>query len=123
MRFILFIFISGLLLCVSCNQILRGGQDILEQDKMATLLNEMALAEGFAESYLLRDTFKSKDSILQNELDKALMINHVTAEQFAASYRYYKSKPEILKVIVDSANARASRNRELIYTRRKINAQ
>jgi hypothetical protein len=123
MRTILFICMIDFILCVSCNQILRGGQGIIDQNKMATLLNEMALAEGFAESYLFRDTSKSRDSIIQHELDKALLINHVTAEQFAASYRYYKSKPEIFKVIVDSANAMASRNRELIYTRRKINAQ
>lgn len=95
----------------------------MNETQMAYLLNEAALAEGFAESYLFRDTLLSKDSILKAEFDKVLAVNHVTAAEFSRSYQYYKQKPAVFKVLVDSANALASRNRELIYSKRKVNPQ
>jgi len=94
---------------------------ILDQSKMADLLNEVALAEGFAESYLFKDTLQSKDTLVQKELDKVLQLNKISMKQFTKSYHYYKTHPEEFKVMVDTANARASRNREQIYTRRKVN--
>jgi hypothetical protein len=96
---------------------------MLNEKEMVYLLNEIALAEGFAESYLFRDTLRSKDSILKSEMDKVLAVNHVTADKFSRSYQYYKQKPAVFKVLIDSANALASRNRELIYTKRKVNPQ
>jgi hypothetical protein len=87
---------------------------ILDQSKMADLLNEFALAEGFAESYLFKDTLQSKDTLVQKELDKVLQLNKISMKQFTKSYHYYKTHPEEFKVMVDTANARASRNREQI---------
>jgi hypothetical protein len=115
--------LMGWLFCsCSCNNAFNKG-GVLNETEMVYLLNEVALAEGFAESYLFRDTLRSKDSILKTELDKVLAVNHVTAEQFSRSYQYYKKKPEVFKVLIDSANALASRNRELIYSKRKVNQQ
>jgi hypothetical protein len=98
-----------------------GTMGILDEDKMADLLNEIALAEGFAESYLFRDTLQSKDTLVQRELDKVLKLHHISVEQFSESYHYYKTHPEEFKVLVDSANARAARNREQSYNKRKVN--
>lgn len=94
---------------------------ILDQNKMADLLNEIALAEGFAETYHFKDTLQSKDSMIQRELDKVLQLHKISMKQFTQSYHYYKTHPEEFKVLVDTANARAVRNRDLIYTRRKVN--
>ena len=116
------IIIFGLmgLIMVSCAGIFDSETAVLPPQRMAYMLNEMALAEGFAESYLFKDTSQSKDSIVQKEIDKVLAVNKITATQFSASYNYYKKRPDQFKIIVDSANALASRNRELIYTKRKV---
>lgn len=118
---------TGIIICclmtlviASCNGIFRRETNVLSPERMAYMLNEMALAEGFAESYLFRDTMQSKDSILQKEIDKVLAVNKISATQFSRSYRYYKTKPDLFKEIVDSANALSTRNRDLIYTRRKV---
>jgi hypothetical protein len=104
----------------SCMGDKYGASSILEEDKMADLLNEMALAEGFAESYLFRDTLQSKDTLVQRELDKVLQLHKISVEQFSKSFHYYKTHPEEFKILVDTANARASRNREQSYGRRKV---
>lgn len=115
------LFVLGIL-SSSCNAIFKNGE-ILKEKQMVHMINEMAMAESFAESYMFRDTLKSKDSILKIEIDKVLAINHITAEQFSESYQYYKKRPAVFKVLIDSANALALRNRELIYTKRKVNPQ
>jgi hypothetical protein len=117
MRFIFFLAIAF----YSCDGGNFSEDGILDQNKMADLLNEVALAEGFAESYLFKDTLQSKDTLVQKELDKVLQLNKISMKQFTKSYHYYKTHPEEFKVMVDTANARASRNREQIYTRRKVN--
>jgi hypothetical protein len=105
----------------SCGGVEFSEDRILDQNKMADLLNEVALAEGFAESYLFKDTLQSKDTLVQKELDKVLQLHQISMDQFTKSYYYYKTHPEEFKVLVDTANARASRNREQIYTRKKVN--
>lgn len=114
-----FLILSITLFSCSGEGFTNGG--LLDQNKMADVLNDMALAEGFAESYLFRDTLQSKDTLLQRELDKVLQLHKINMNQFTRTYLYYKTHPEAFKVLVDTANARASRNRELIYTRRKVN--
>ena len=105
----------------SCDDGVLRNRDILNQNEMADLLNEVALAEGFAESYLFKDTLQSKDTLVQRELDKVLELHKISMQTFTKSYHYYKTHPEKFKVLVDTANARASRNREQIYSRRKVN--
>ena len=105
----------------SCMGDQYGSSSILDQDKMADVLNDMALAEGFAESYLFRDTLQSKDTMVQRELDKVLQLHKISVEQFSKSFHYYKTHPEEFKILVDTANARSVRNREKGYSRRKVN--
>ena len=104
----------------SCMGDQYGSSGILDEDRMADLLNEIALAEGFAESYLFRDTLQSKDTLVQRELDKVLQLHKISVEQFTQSFHYYKTHPEEFKILVDTANARALRNREQSYGRRKV---
>jgi len=119
-RYVRLIFLLAVAL-YACDGANFSEDGILDQSKMADLLNEIALAEGFAESYLFKDTSQSKDTLVQKELDKVLQLNKISMKQFTKSYHYYKTHPEEFKVMVDTANARASRNREQIYTRRKVN--
>ena len=98
-----------------------SSKDILGHNEMADLLNEVALAEGYAEMFLFKDTLQSKDSLVQRELDKVLQLHKISIQQFTKSYHYYKTHPEEFRILVDTANARASRNREKVYDRRRVN--
>ncbi len=93
----------------------------IDQNKMADILFDVALAEGYVESYQLKDSLAKKDSLLQREMDIVLKIHKVDSKQFTSSYNYYRKNPSKFKELADSANNRAIRNRETIYTRRRIN--
>ncbi|MEY3433071.1 MAG: hypothetical protein RL131_1007 [Bacteroidota bacterium] len=94
---------------------------VIDQNKMADILFDVALAEGYVESYLMKDSLAKKDSLLQREIDKVLKIHRVDSKQFTSSYNFYRKNPSKFKELADTANNRAIRNRETIYTRRRIN--
>ena len=64
MRITLFLFF--IVVVVSCNNLSKQGEEILKEDKMAAVIYDVLLAESFAESYLMKDTMKNKDSILKD---------------------------------------------------------
>lgn len=112
--FILFFIVA----IVSCNSLSNQEQEILNEEKMATVIYDVLLAESFAESYLMKDTMKNKDSTLQIEMDKVLKVHSISSQTFAKSYRFYKSNPLTLERILDSANERAVRERTDVFLKR-----
>lgn len=107
------------LMALSCSTGDKG-KPVINQDRMADLLSEIALAEGYAETYLLRDTALNRDSIIRTQVDLVFKIRKVDRGQFNASYKYYRQHPQIFKVLLDTANARASKNRDEIHRIRNI---
>lgn len=87
-------------------------EDLIEVDPMAEIIFDISLAEGFVESFLLKDTALLKDSVYQSEINKVLQFHKTTPAIFSRSYRYYTQKPVLFKQVMDSANARALRYRE-----------
>lgn len=116
MRFTLILFF--IVAIVSCNSLSNQEQEILNEEKMATVIYDVLLAESFAESYLMKDTMKNKDSTLQIEMDKVLKVHSISSQTFAKSYRFYKSNPLTLERILDSANERAVRERTDVFLKR-----
>ncbi len=116
MRFTLILFF--IVAIVSCKRLSNQEQEILNEDKMATVIYDVLLAESFAESYLMKDTMKNKDSTLQIEMDKVLKVHSISSQTFAKSYRFYKSNPLTLERILDSANERAVRERTDVFLKR-----
>lgn len=97
-----------------------GSISVIKQDEMADVLNDIALAEGFVESYMFKDSSINKDSAVQAEIDKALQLRKITPDLFSRSYRYYRSHPDEFKIIADTANARAAKARDNSYSRRVL---
>lgn len=116
MRCTLFLFF--IVIVVSCNNLSKQGEEILNEDKMAAVIYDVLLAESFAESYLMKDTMKNKDSILKIEMDKVLKVHSISSQTFAKSYLFYKSNPLTLEHILDSANERAVRERTDVFLKR-----
>lgn len=87
-------------------------QDLIGVDPMAELIFDISLAEGYTESFLLKDTALRKDSVYQSEINKVLQFHKTTPAIFSRSYAFYTNKPVLFKQVMDSANARAQRYRE-----------
>lgn len=102
-----------MLLSVGCSRTVP--RNIIKQDKMQDVLTDILLAEGFAENFLLIDTSKRRDEWFAGEYSKVMAIHKITQDQFRKSLDYYKSKPDVFKVIIDSVNQRGSRNRDESY--------
>jgi hypothetical protein len=95
--------------------------DVIGKDRMANILYDIALAEAFVETYQLKDSALNKDSALQKEIDLVLKYHAVEPLRFSRSYQFYQQHPKDFRILIDTANARAIRNRENSYSRRKPN--
>ena len=112
MRVMTLLFMFFFLSCGSSDKVPKG---ILEPRKMERVLTDILMAESFSESYLLLDTTKKRDEWVTGELNKVLAINDISQDEFRKSMTFYKSRPDIFKVIIDSINAKGQRNRDKIY--------
>ena len=107
-QLLLFFFIQ--LISIGCKD--EVPKDLIGVDSMAEILFDISLAEGYTESFLLRDTTLMKDSVYQSEINKVLHFHKTTPAIFSKSYTYYTHKPVLFKQVMDSANARALRYKD-----------
>ena len=104
---------------ISCSGRNEGGKFVIDEDKMANIMYDVLLAESYAESYLMKDTTLSKDSLLKVEMDRVMKVYGITAAKFSESYLYYKAHPLQLERVLDSAHERAPRGRTDVFLRRR----
>lgn len=114
-----FYFIAFLFTAFSCN-LNADNITVIPQNEMADILNDIALAEGFVESFIFKDSSVNKDSVVQAEINKVFQLRKITPEVFSKSYKYYRLHPDEFKVIVDTANTRAIKARDNSYSRRAL---
>jgi hypothetical protein len=110
--------VLAIFLITSCGNSDKIPEKILKKEQMGSILFDIALAEGYLESYAFQDSLVKRDSLLVTELDKILAIHKTSQQEFLESYRYYKDHPLLFKEVVDSVYANAQRNRERIYGKR-----
>ena len=104
-----------LFVMLSCTGRKHIPSGILKPDKMEKVLYDVIVAEGYAESYLFKDSSKTKVEWMNQEVDKVLAIHKVSQETFMKSYDFYKSRPDLFKPIADSMNEKSQRNRERVF--------
>jgi len=102
-------------LCFSCSNRKQIPSNILGQEAMVKILFDIALAEEFAISYKVKDSKTDKDSAIAIEVNKVLKIHKISQEKFRTSYQFYKSRPDLFKLIVDTVYSRSLREREKLY--------
>jgi Domain of unknown function (DUF4296) len=106
------------LIFFACSKGKKVPSDIIGQEKMGVILFELAMAEGYLESFPFRDSTVNRDSMVTVEMDKVLAIHRVSQKEFRDSYKFYKSRPEIFKIITDTVYYRAQRSPEKMYGKR-----
>lgn len=103
---------------ISCSNDKRIPEDVLPEEKMGTVLFEIGMGEAMLEYYVFRDSTVNRDSALRSELDKVLQVHQLTQEDFRRSYDYYKARPALMKVMMDTVYARSQRSQEKLYGKR-----
>ena len=101
----------ALLLFLSLLSCRRAGtipSDILPPDKMESVMWDMMRADQFNLDHVF-----SKDSTVDRkakslELYRQVMALHeITQDEFRKSFYYYRARPELLRVVMDSLNRRS----------------
>ena len=100
----------GLLLIICCVFILAGCKNknkatagIIPQKKMQAVLWDMMRADQFLADFVLnKDSSLDKTSERIKYYNKIFDIHHITKEQFSTSFSYYKTHPDLFKMIMDS---------------------
>lgn len=122
MRFSI-VVIGFMLFFYSCKNDKNIPSNIINPNLMADILVDIAIAEGFSESYLFKDSLSKKDSVLKKEISKVLQTHNIKQQQFSKSYQYYAIRPNLYKVVMDSANARIIRGKEIEFTNDSLQAK
>lgn len=102
----------------SCNAGVPSG--ILKPKEMEDVLLDMAIVDSYAESITILNSTDKKTDWLSTEADKVLAIRKIEKKKFLNSYKFYKSRPDLLKVIVDTLHNKLQRNKDKIYDAAKF---
>ena len=108
-----------MLLLLSCSDSEKVPRSFIGKEKMGDILFDISLSEGHMEAFHFKDSAKNRDSLLITDLEKVLSIHQVSKEQFLESYRFYLSHPAIYKAMADSMQAKAQRNQDKMYGRKR----
>lgn len=96
-------------LLFSCNDGVPN--DVVSPEKMQDVLTDMLLAEGFTENFLLLDSSKTREEWFSQEYSRVMSIHHLTQDEFRTSLNFYKKRPDMFKIIVDTVYQRGQRMR------------
>ncbi|MEO7800589.1 MAG: DUF4296 domain-containing protein [Ginsengibacter sp.] len=98
-----------LILITSCGKKDDIPKDIIPSPKMEALLWDVLRADMLAEENVKKDSTKNlnMESHRLNEL--IYQIHHVSEADFKRSISFYEARPELLRTIFDSLNAKQTR--------------
>lgn len=103
-----FFAIIGLMLLVACN---RNAAKILPRGKMEAVLWDIIRVDVFTQNFIKKDSIK--DPVTENlQLQEQVFARHqVSKMDFYKSYDYYINHSDLMKIILDSMSAKATRDR------------
>jgi hypothetical protein len=100
MKILLSIF---LLICLSgCTQRKKIPKDVLPQNQMRHIMWDLIRADEFAGNFVSRDSSLNRKAESVKLYEQVFRIHATTREQFEQSLNFYKSRPDLLKTVMDS---------------------
>ena len=113
-----------ILLClfIACTNRSKVPSDVLPKDKMEKVLWEMMLADRFAYQFIVKDSLKK--NVTQETFRvyaQVFSLNNISREDFVKSYKFYMTRPDLSKVMMDTILNRANRLKEESYKPRMAN--
>lgn len=106
-----FIFLLPLWLMISCTNSGEVPKGIIPVAKMTDLLEDMLLADAFANNYIIKDSTIDLKKANAKEYEKIFALHHVSKEEFSRSYEFYAANTDLSKTIFDSIYSRLSTKR------------
>jgi len=90
--------------------------NVIPRAKMENVLWDMIVADRYAYQVLIRDSLKLDVKQKTQELySQVLKIHRVKDEEFITSFRFYMSRPDLIRSMFDSLSAKANRMRGEVY--------
>lgn len=87
---------------------------------MRSILWDMIQADQFSKQFLIKDSSKNIDIETIRLYDEVLRVHHTTKDEFQKSYRFYISRPDIFKAVLDTISAQANRRMKEVYEPNKV---
>ncbi|HTE28325.1 DUF4296 domain-containing protein [Flavitalea sp.] len=109
-------------LFIACRDKSKTPSDVLPKDKMEKVLWDMMLADRFAAQFITKDS--AKKNITEETFKvyaEVFSMNNISREEFVKSYKFYMTRPDLSKVIMDTILQRANRLKEESYKPRMAN--
>ena len=76
----------------------------------------MIEADQFSKQFILKDSAKKNVNVETMKLyEQVFQVHHITKDEFQKSYQFYISRPDILKVLLDSLSVQGSRRMTEVY--------
>ena len=112
-----------LILClfIACRDKSKIPTGVLSKPKMEKVLWEMMLADRFASQFLTKDTTKNITEETFKVYAQVFSLNKISREEFVKSYKFYMTRPDLSKDIMDTILQRANRLKEENYKPRMAN--
>ncbi len=106
-RSIIFIL---LLFCVSCTNRYDVPSGIIQKDKMGDIMWDLIQAQTFAKEVHNKDTSLSLSKTSLTFTEQVYRVHHISKKEFDESYKWYQSRPDILRVVFDSLYTQKQRD-------------
>lgn len=110
-KYLIFIFCFISIGCGNNNDIPK---EIMQPEKMIPVIWDLTRTETFWESRHFRDSTFTQDS-LYKLYARVFLLHKITKDQFYKSFTWYQMHPDLNKVLLDSLNNMAQRQRQNQY--------
>ena len=94
--------------------------DLLQPKQMEELMMDMVVVDSYSDAVVGLNSRDKKTEWLSSETDKVLAIRKISKDKFLKSYNFYKGRPDLFKVIIDTLQNRSQRNKDKIYDAKKF---
>lgn len=85
----------------------------IKREKMMQIVQDVAEAEVFVNTYLVKDSTKNVKAELQKYCDTIFTLHNTNKIKFEESLQHYMSKPDEFRIMLDSIQIRARRTKNL----------
>ena len=104
MRLVL-MFIGILNVCISCSDKNKIPEGIMKPSKMQAVLTDILIADAMNGERVIKDTSLKLPVENASYFLKVFQLHQTTRNEFNKSYSFYLKRPDLLKIITDSASA------------------
>ncbi|MBI1341383.1 MAG: DUF4296 domain-containing protein [Terrimonas sp.] len=115
-----YLIFLAFLMIFSCTNRKKVPSGILQQEAIKNIMWDLARADQFVSEFV------SKDSALDPKQERLRLYGEVfalhktTKEKFEKSVSFYESRPDLLKIVMDSLNAKGRRAEQESYKPKPI---